>query len=171
MTVYERLCCFKSPNWCNYQNLLDPAYDYILPKIERNLPPTVTDSYLGRLVAIATEVNTRLDDLTFDTLGSFSECVAIFNQSGVLWGRAFNAKMYQKIKTFLSMGFPASWLKSLLQVYLLEFGSKNGPTIDLNDPKFLPILEKLSKCSYPAVVRWFDAHPEGASSKTVYEGC
>lgn len=166
MTDYELLCCFKSPNWCNYQNLLDPKYQFIPSNIEQTLPQSATDSYLGRLLNLARVVNNSIDTLTIDSLDLFTATIEIFNKSGVMWGRTLSPKMKIKICRFLDLGLPVSWIHSLLSVFTLELWSGKGPQTLLNDKRFLETLCELQTVAYIPVQQWFRLHPKAISVDT-----
>lgn len=169
MTVYELLCCFKAPNWCNYQNLLDPRYEFIPAKIELSLPDTAVDSYLGRLVKIALLLNKSADSLTFDTMNSFIQALEAMSFSGVLCSRQINPKMRNRIDSFLKLKLPSSWIRPLLEVFLVSFWSSRGAKTSLNDPKFFQTLIRLSQVSYEPLQSWFREHPEVLLPDTRYE--
>lgn len=171
MTVYERLCCFKSPNWCNYQDLLNPRQDYLPANIETNLPSTAVDSYLGRLIQLALLVNDSVEGVTAVTMDSLIEALSAFNSSGVMWSRAFNPKIRKKVDAFLELGLPASWIKPLIQVFLVGLWSSKGPKTSLNDPIFYQTIVRLSEVPYNPVQEWFYENPKALSPATLYEEC
>lgn len=171
MTVYEILCCFKSPNWPNYRNALNPEFDYCTEKIDRNLPLECVDSYLGRLVSIAKSMNEYLIKIQAGDLDKYESACSDLVLSTKLCARKFNPKMKEKLKVFLGYGFPAEWLRPLLQVYMVELWTADGYKTSLNSPEFLVSLQALSHNDFAPVVSWFKKHPEGANSKSQYQEC
>lgn len=171
MTIYELLCCFKSPNWYNYQNLLAPQNDYLFERIDRNLPPTVVDSYLGRLLELALVVNKSWSYITVEELDAFLLTVSRFAVSETIFGRGMNAKLKRRVIEYLESGLPPEWLTPLVQVLMLGCWTGKGPETDLNDPKFLKTLEALSQVDYQPVQKWFAEHPEALDSNSSGTSC
>lgn len=169
MTVYELLCCFKSPNWCNYQNLFNPTHDFLPANVEKSLPETSIDSYLGRLINLAMTVNKSWDSVTSGTFDLFLQAISMFSSAGVLWGRPLSPKTKSRVIQYLNLGLPASWIRPMMSVFLLEFWSGEGPETSLNDMKFLTTLRELKESPYPPVQEWFRGHPWVTKEETLYK--
>lgn len=168
MTTYELMCCYKSPNWYNYQNPLSPQYDYCHEKIEQNLPKTVVDSYLGRLVSLAKVVNNEVNKLTIDSFGEWLDVMPVFYNTGAFRGHLPRPQVRDQVKEYFELGFPADWIQALLQVFILELWTGSSLKTDLNDKKFLNAVKDLKRYPFKPVQNWFNEHPEATSETTTY---
>ena len=169
MTVYEILCCFKSPNWYFYQDPLNPKYSYFRAGIERSLPPECEDSYLGRLIQSAIVLNQSWAQITTETFDSFKEASIMFELSQDVAGRRFHQKTEDKIRRFLESNLPAAWIVPLFQAHSIGCYTKTGATTSLNTPRFQETLAKLSTSDFPPLVKWFKEHPGALSITSSYE--
>ena len=168
MNTYELMCCYKSPNWFNYQNPLSPQYDYCHEKIEMSLPESVVDSYLGRLVDLAKVVNREVVNLNKDNLDEWLDAMPIFYATGVFRGHLPRPQSRQQLQAFFDFGFPAEWIQPLLQVFILELWTGSSLKTKLNDKKFLHAVRELEKCTFQPICRWFQSHPNATDEKTSY---
>ena len=168
MTLYELLCCYKSPAWYYYQDPLNPKYSYFRQGIERNLPPECVDSYLGRLLQAAIVVNDSWSTITAETFSAFIEASKAFEVSGDVGGRRFHQKTESKIRAYLATGLPAAWIVPLFQAHSVACYTKNGSKTSLNNIRFYDALQNLACVSYPPTQAWFKKHPKFLSKDTPY---
>lgn len=169
MTPYEILCCYQSPAWYNYCNLLNTQYNYVPQKVELSLPETVTDSYLGRLVTLAKLVNSSWDSVTEEHFSEYIKTLQLFAVKPSFSVRPWNAKLRYKTTVFLHYKLPASWLSQVVEPFMVELYTEKVPKSDFNNRIYLETLRKVSTSMYPAVIAWFKLHPHALDERTRYE--
>lgn len=168
MTTYEVLCCFASGNWFNYLNPLSDTYTYMPGNIPRNLPETVTDSYLGRLVTLAQLVNHSWPCVTAETLDTYVQTLQLFAPAGILWARPWSSRTITKVRAFLEYRLPAECIESMIEVFKLELWTSEGTQTDFNALRFLGALKSVSTSEFAPVQAWFRLHPDALSEESRY---
>lgn len=168
MTVYQLLCCLKSPNWYSYQNPLSGQFDYFQEKFVVDLPTTAVDSYVGRLLSVALIINdvSKLDRYNFRT---WLRAVDILCSTPLFIHHKAPATLVDKIQRFLDWDLPSEWLASMLRVYSVELNTKSGSEVRLNDPIYYQTLVSLSSIKYTPLVIWFAKNQNIMSEQTLYE--
>ena len=168
MTVYQLLCCVRSPRWFNYQNPLQSEFDYFKDSVTQDLPQESVDSYLGRLISVALVLNSSIDKLDSLNFKYWLECLDVISCSGILSGHRPGKVMVEQIQQFLDYQFPPEWIKPLLDVFILQLHTRDGSNVDFNNPIFLDCLRKLHSVKFTPVVLWFSQNSHAVSSETLY---
>lgn len=170
MTLYEKLCAYVSPEWYNYQDILDKKYGICEARISRSLSSTCTDSYLGRLLSLAETLNASSSCIDASNFEAWQHIICILTRSEVLTARVLTNKIRSRIEEYLRVGFPSSWLKNLFEVFNLSLYTARSYQ-PLNKPLYLEVLRSVYSVrnTYQPVADWFQKHPEAIEEKTLYE--
>lgn len=169
MTLYEILCAYRSEYWPNYQNLLDPKYDYKHERVEMNLPIEATDSYLGRLVSLALDLNKHLEQIRVEEIPKHTSCVLAINLCEDISARRFSKPMCNLFTEYLGYGLPAKWLLPFIEEYKFSLHTNKRGTLSLNKLIYLDVLRDVSGIDYEPVNRWFKLHPDSLRIETKYK--
>ena len=170
MTLYERLCAYVSPEWYNYQDILDKKYDICEARISRSLANECTDSYLGRLVDLAVHLNKTTDNITASNYDAWLHIMKLMMRSETITGRSITGRVQEQIKEYLIVGFPAIWITNLFDVFRLSLYTAREYQ-PLNKSIYLDTLKSVYavRNTYQPVATWFQNHPDAILEKTLYE--
>lgn len=170
MTVYERLCAYVSPEWYNYQDILDKRYEICESRISRSLPLTCTDSYLGRLVDLSVTLNETTDQINATNFDAWQHIICIIIRSKTITARPLTSKVKTSLKEYLRVGFPSAWVMNLFEVFRLSLYTARSHQ-PLNKIEYLDALKAVYavRNTYLPVAIWFQNHPQATEEKSLYK--